>query len=158
MNKKITLCIFGVCILILGICIYYLSFGKSSGLMVCTMNSTSDDVNFSTRYEIKYENRIVTHVSSEEIISSSDESVLDNYKMYLENIYANYKNLDYYDNIIVINDKKLISTTNINYKKIDTDKLIDIDQSNSSIIEGGKIYLKSIKKQYENIGASCKMK
>lgn len=158
MNKRITSGICVVVILTLCMCIYYLSFGKSSGLMVCTMNSTSYNVNFNTRYEVKYEKRIVTYVTSKEIISSSDESILDNYKMYLENMYTNYKKLDYYNNKVVINDDKLISTTSIDYKKIDTDKLIDIDRSNSAIIEEGKVYLKRIKRQYENIGASCKMK
>ena len=66
----------------------------------------------------------------------------------------------FYDNTlgkeVVLENKKLISTTNINYKKIDKDKLISIDSSNKSLFTNDNVRLTTLKKIYENNGAKCK--
>ena len=50
----------------------------------------------------------------------------------------------------------MISTTNINYKKIDKDKLISIDSSNKNLFTNDNVRLTTLKKIYENNGAKCK--
>ena len=50
----------------------------------------------------------------------------------------------------------VISKVDINYSKIDTNKLIEIDKANSQIITDGKIKVSSVKSLYEKLGATCK--
>ena len=51
---------------------------------------------------------------------------------------------------------KLVYTVDINYAKIDTKKLIEIDSANSQLINDGKVKLSSVKSLYEQLGATCK--
>ena len=59
-------------------------------------------------------------------------------------------------NVTEINGNTFTSTVDIDYEKIDTEKLISIDSSNSQLIKNGKIDINDIKNIYESIGATCK--
>lgn len=54
---------------------------------------------------------------------------------------ANY----WWRNSMLIYEYLLISKVDINYSKIDTNKLIEIDKANSQIITDGKIRVSSVK-------------
>ena len=71
-------------------------------------------------------------------------------------LYKEYKDLDYYKHNINIKNKTLTSTTNINYKKIDTDKLIEIEPGNKQLIENGKITIDKIEDLYKSNDCICK--
>ena len=74
---------------------------------------------------------------------------------YSEKLEAKYKDVKYYDYDIQVKNGVLTSTVDINYAKIDTDKLIEIDSANGTLIKDGKIKLEDLKSAYETIGASC---
>lgn len=127
----------------------------TNNILTCTKTGTLDDgVNIDLRYEVSYENDYVTIIKSTEKIISDDESVLNEYKESVEEIYSPYKDIEYYDYNITINGNTLISSTIIDYSKVDIDKLIEIDDD-SSLIEDGKIKLSDIKSLYESIDATC---
>ena len=107
-------------------------------------------------YKVTYSGDYVNRVQSEESIETSDTTTLNTYKEQIEKIYTPYKDIKYYTYNVTIDGNKLVSTVDINYAKIDTKKLIEIDSANSQLINDGKVKLSSVKSLYEQLGATCK--
>ncbi len=124
--------------------------------MTCSRTMDQNEMKTSLSYKISYKGDYVTRVKSEESIETSDTSTLDTYKEQIEKIYSPYKDVKYYQYNVTIDGNKLISTVDINYEKIDTDKLIKIDSANSQLINDGKVKVSSVKSLYEQLGATCK--
>ncbi|MEI3530485.1 MAG: DUF1307 domain-containing protein [Bacilli bacterium] len=123
----------------------------------CTRNATiTDGVKMELNYKATYKGDYVQLVETTEKIISDNAAYLENYKSSVEGLYAPYKKIEHYNYNVEIKDNTLISTTKIDYSKIDTDKLIEIDSANSSLIKDGKIKIDDIKSLYESIGATCK--
>ena len=57
---------------------------------------------------------------------------------------------DYY-----IEDNKLVITKGQEGLQIDTDKLIEIDSANSTLIKDGKIKIEDMQSLYESVGTTC---
>ena len=72
-------------------------------------------------------------------------------------ILSTHKDIKYYTYNVTIDGNKLVSTVHINYAKIDTKKLIEIDSANSQLINDGKVKLSSVKSLYEPLGAHLEM-
>lgn len=70
-------------------------------------------------------------------------------------MYLPYENLEHYNYSVEIEGNTMISIVDIDYSKIDTDKMIEIDSANSQIINDGKLKLSIIENMYESIGATC---
>lgn len=122
----------------------------------CTRSATIEGgVRIELAYKVKYKGDYVEIVETEEKVISSDQAVLNLYKNNVESVYSPYKNVEFYNyNLEIIGDT-LISTTYIDYSKIDTDKLIEIDSANAALIKDGKIKVSDIKLMYQAVGAIC---
>ena len=140
-------------ILIIVFSIYYLKFRNNT--MICTYSTQADVYAMKTKYIVKYKNGIVDNVSTEEVFTKYDEETLKEYKSTLENMYMPYSNLDYYDYSITIKDNQVISKININYKKLNMKKFIEIDSNNKKMLTNNKVTINKIKKTYKNNGARC---
>ena len=124
-------------------------------LLTCTNDViTENDVAMNAEYKIYYKGKYVTLVKSTEKIVTDDKTLLETYKDNLEESYSPYNKLDYYANSISIEDNTLISSTTINYEKIDIDKLKKLDKDNN-LIKKGKIKLDDLQTLYEDNGAIC---
>lgn len=124
--------------------------------MTCTKTTNQNNTKMSLNYEVDYKGNYVTKVKSVEIVESDDSEYLNTLKEQTENIYSAYNNIENYNYKTEINGNTFTSTVDIDYEKIDTEKLISIDSSNSQLIKNGKIYINDIKNIYESIGATCK--
>lgn len=123
----------------------------------CTRTATiTEGTNVDLSYNIKYKGDYVEVVKTEEKVTSDDKNVLETYKTTIEKTYSPYKDVEHYDYSVDISGNTLISKTTIDYTKIDTNKMIEIDSANGSIIKDGKIKVEDIKSMYESIGATCK--
>lgn len=111
-------------------------------------------------YEVSYKGKNVTVLkSTEQIIAEDDvKSTLDMYKEAVENVYKPYNDVEHYDAKVEVKGNTLTSTVTIDYSKVDTDKLIKIDQNNAQLIKKGKVNIDDIKSYYESsvINATCK--
>ena len=125
--------------------------------MKCHISRNQSGVEFDFSYFADYEGNYVTNIRSDERITSSDNSILETYKKAFEETYAPFADVEYYDYSIKIDGNTLISTTDINYSKIDVEKVIEIDSSSSLLIKNGKININDLKRTYESIGASCEI-
>lgn len=126
--------------------------------LVCTKEQVIDTrTKLQSRYQVLSKGGYVTKLNTVEIIISSSEEVLKTYQDNLENVYRDYRGIKYYSNKIRIKDNKLISTTKVDYDKIDTEQLIKIDRNNASAIEDGKVKTSALKEAYEQLDAVCKI-
>lgn len=128
---------------------------KENNTMNCVYNISKSGINMDSSYIVNYEDDYVISIKSIEKFTSDDLTALDLLKKQIEEKYLPYKNLEYYDYNIEIEGNTVISTVNIDYSKIDTDKMIEIDASNSQVIKDGKIRLSTIEKMYKSIGVNC---
>lgn len=124
--------------------------------MTCTRTMNQSGMKTNLNYKVTYSSDYVNRVQSEESIETSDTTTLNTYKEQIEKIYTPYKDVKYYTYNVTVNGNKLVSTVDINYAKIDTKKLIEIDSANSQLINDGKVKLSSVKSLYEQLGATCK--
>ena len=129
---------------------------NNGNVMTCTRSVNKNGMKTSLNYKVYYEGDDVTRIKSEESIQMENNQSLKGYKEQIEKVYEPYKNAKFYNYNIAIRGNKLISKVDINYSKIDTNKLIEIDKANSQIITDGKIKVSSVKSLYEKLGATCK--
>lgn len=158
MNKKLISIISIIILLSILSIIICRVVNPTNGTLICTYKTNTDIYNISTKYEIKFTDKVVNNLYSEEIIEADDEKMLSEYKTSLDLVYSKYYNLKYYDNSVKLQGNKLISKTNINYQKIDISKFIAIDNNNRKLFTNNKIKVKLLKKTYEEKGARCTYK
>lgn len=128
--------------------------GKLS-VINCTRNGSIDGATASLKYKIYYNGDYIKILSSVEKITSSDSDILDQYESAYKKIFSAYDGLDYYENNVTRKDNSVISETTINYGKIDTDKLLEIEGAEDNVIEDGKVKVSTWISFAEKLGASC---
>lgn len=129
---------------------------EERNVLTCSKKETdTDGVKMELSYKITYKGDYVEMIEAEEKVISDDDSILESYKTSIESAYSPYKDVEYYNYSVEVLDNTLTSKTEVDYSKIDTDKLIEIDSNNASLITNGKIKLDDIKTIYELIGATC---
>lgn len=125
--------------------------GKS-GKTSCVLEKSTQNFDFKGTYNITFDNGMATYIYSREIVSIKDSSLLDQYEEKLKEEYAPYDSLDYYEYEISKYDQKVISTSSIDYKKIDLDKLSEITNQN---FNDDALKLSKIVASYKIMGAKC---
>lgn len=139
----------GICLVLL-----FLTGCNSEKTMNCIRNSSKNGMEIDLSYEVTYKDNVVSKIHSVEKIISETEN-LEQYKELVEKTYAPYTDIKYYDTNVVIDGNVLISTANVDYSKIDVDKLIEVDPAHQNLFKDGKVYLEDIISFYEDAGATC---
>ena len=107
-------------------------------------------------YEVTYnDDGDVVKTSTKGIITSDDQSLLQQLESSANEQYAKYQGIDHYDFSLEIKNGKLIEKSSINYSKVDMNKLIEIDSSMESLLQDGKIKYDTLVLVYKNLGAVC---
>lgn len=125
-------------------------------VMNCSRSINQSSIKMDLNYKVSYKGDYVTKVNSKEEITADDASTLEAYKTQLESVTESFKDIEYYDHKVEIKDNVLTSTIDIDYTKIDTDALIEIDSSMSQLIKNGKVAVSDIEAVYNNLGITCK--
>ncbi len=118
---------------------------------------TEDDTKVDIKYDVYYnKSKYLQVLKSYEKVSSTDKTVLKEYKDAYEEVYSVYDNLDYYDNVVTSDDDSVTSITYINYGKIDMDKLMEIEGSEDNVtVTDGKIKLDDWISFAKKYGVQC---
>ncbi len=125
----------------------------------CVRTGTiQEGVEVSFNYKVSSKNDYVLKVETVEKVISDDKDYLNAFKENVEKMYAPYKDIEEYKYEVTVDGNTLISKTDINYEKIDMDKLIEVDSANSQIIKNGKIKLSDVTNLYNSVGATCSTK
>ena len=143
----------------LGVFILFLVTGcgnsDNTSSMTCTRTMDQNNIKTSLKYNVEFKDGYVLRIKSVETVETSSSDILDTYKEQIESLYSPYQDVDYYANNVNIEDNKLTSKVDINYEKVDTDRLLEIDSANGQLIKDGKISVNDIKSVYESLGAIC---
>ena len=127
--------------------------------MVCTRTATMNGMELDFRYEVYYQGNNVNKVKTREKVKSESDVTLKNLESQAKTLYSNFDKIKNYNYSVTIEDNTLISTTNINYQKINIDELLKIDSSiNQLLNDNNKIDIEKITKVYEQTGATCSKK
>jgi len=130
--------------------------GSKSKTMTCTRTGTiTKGTTFDYKYVVKYSGDYVDEINITEKVESDNSTYLETLKDTVEAIYAPYDGIKYHEYDVKIDGDKLISHRNINYKKIDTDKLIEADSTNKALIKDGKVKLSDVKDIYKALEFKC---
>ena len=141
-----------VVIMIVLICIWVLSVFPPFGRMVCEVNSAPGKMSATYTYVADFSMWKVHDFKVVEVVNATDEVDLAFYRQSIEEDLLKYKDLEHFDNKIVVENKTLTNTITIDFKHIDQKLLNEIDSSFTK--KTTKIrYLKEI---YEKNGAVCK--
>ena len=166
-NKKLIILIIGVIVLAIVATIVVVFSGDkteketNSGngtenkVTMCYSKQNEEEFNLTGTYKVTSKEGIVLLVESEEKVSFHDSDYRDLFKKTMEEMYADYNDLKYYDISIQVDGNNLISTTTIDYSRMDMDKMLEINPAMSSIIKNGKIKLDDLKLVYSMSGVSC---
>lgn len=129
--------------------------GKEQKSMKCSRTMNQNGATLDLQYEVLYTGDFVDVVKSTEKVTSDNKELLETYKETVEEQYKTYKDVEHYDYNVNIDGNVLTSTTNIDYTKIDTGKMIEIDSANSQLIKDGKVKLDTVKSLYQQMGITC---
>lgn len=142
-------------ITVVGICFLTGCGAEKQKVMTCTRTTNQSNLKMDLSYTVIYKGKYVTTIKSEEKVTTDDTATLEAYKTQVEGIYSPYKDIKYYEYNVDIIDNTLISTTNIDYSKIDTAKMIEVDSSSSQLIKDGKVSVDDVESLYTQLGITC---
>lgn len=146
-----------VLILIAVLVIVKIKMGPLSGELHCSYKNNTNTMISSLKYNLKFKNKNVTKLETEEIIESDDKDLITTYKESIETLSKKYDDLNHYKTSITTEENKLIVKTTIEYNKIDMKKYLQIE-GEKTYIKNNKLKVDEIKKIYERNGATCKFK
>ena len=119
----------------------------------CTRTGKVDDNSSAEMsYEIYYTGEVLNRIESTERVTSTTQSVLDEYENAYRTIHSYYKDLKYYDTNIIRTDSSVTSKMSIDYDKIDLKKLIELEGEEDNIFEDGKPMISKYKDLAKKLG------
>lgn len=124
--------------------------------MICTRTANATGLKMDFRYEVYYQGNDVNKVQTAEKITSDSTETLQAYQQQIKSLYSNFDNIEHYNYDVKIEGNTLISTTDINYQKMNIDELVNVDSSIEQLLnDDRKIDLDKITQVYEQLGATC---
>lgn len=129
--------------------------GAEQKTMKCSRTLNQSGISMDLQYEVLYTGDYVDVVKSTEKVTSDNKEVLETYRTTVEKQYEPYKDIEHYNYNVSIEGNVLTSTTNIDYTKIDTSKMIEVDSANGTLIKDGKVKLDTVKQLYNQMGITC---
>ncbi len=124
--------------------------------ITCSREATGeDDSDVELNYELYVDGDYIQILHSMEEIITDDQDILDEYENAYKGIYEHYKDLEYYDTSVIRTENSVTNDTVINYGKIDTDKLLEIEGEEDNVIKDGKVKLDDWIDFAEQFGTEC---
>ena len=127
-----------------------------SGKLRCSREAfASEGIDVELTNEIEYENGYIMILHSIDKVISDNRESLDQYEDAYKKIAKNYEDLKYYDVKITRDSNSVTNDVVINYGKIDTKKLLDIEGEEDNVIVDGKVALETWVGFAEKFGTVC---
>ena len=148
--KKVLLLVFFV-----SLCFLVTGCHNDYEVKTCTRNvEAGENMKTNFIYKIYYKGKyVMLYESTEEI--TADDSVLNTYKDAYEKVYKEYDGIEYYDHKLTLKDGTLTSKVNIDYRKVDLDKIIELEGNKYNIYKDGKVVLNKLLSFYKKAGIQC---
>lgn len=132
---------------------------KKESLKTCKLTSTDTTSGYKmdSEYKIYSNGDVVSKVVTIETVETDNEKTLNYFKDYLEKAYSSMDEKYHgYSNNVEIDDNKLISTTTIDYSKMDLDAYVKDNSAMKNYVNNkNQLTTSGIIKVYEALGAIC---
>lgn len=152
--KKISITIILVLILILSVGCE--KKDKDLKVINCKIDSVpADSIKVKRTYKIYYKKKLVKRTESEDIITSDDKDLIKKYSTAYQSLANRYQDINDYDFTVKTKKDKVIVRINIDYDKVDVDKILEIEGKDDNIFTGKKVYLDKLLKWTEEHGITC---
>lgn len=153
MKKKFLLAILLVMTLVVTGC----DTKEETKTLNCSLNGTiMEGIESNSNYKVTYQGDYVQLIETEEKIISDNKTYLETLQQTVESMYSPYKDVEHYDYEVKVDGNTLTSKTTIDYSKIDTNKMIEINSAIGTLMEDGKLKVDDIKQLYNQMGITCK--
>lgn len=132
---------------------------SSEKVITCSLSTVNKNNNYelNATYKIYANNDIVNKVITEEIITSSNDEILNYFQEYLNKTYKE-SNEKYsgYDYKVTKKNNKVTSSVKIDYNKMDLEKSVsDSKELKAYVNKDNKMTVDGIKNIYTSMGAVC---
>ena len=125
--------------------------------MSCSRTGTiASGTTFEYNYKVDYTGKYVDVINIEEKLVSDNSEYLETVKESVEEMYSKFDGIKYHGYDVEVTNSELISHRYIDYKHIDTDKMLEVDSAFAAIIKDGKVAVSDVKAVYEQLGLTCK--
>jgi len=128
---------------------------SDKGELHCTRTATIDGGSGEFNYYIKYNGDNITSINSVEKVESDDPAILKQYIDSYNTIDSYYVGIDHYDAKVTTTDNSVIHRINIDYEKIDIQKLIELEGEEDNIFENNKAKLSKYFVFAKKLGITC---
>ena len=129
---------------------------KGTGVLNCITDAiAADGIEVDISYVVQYKRGNILELRSVQRIISNDQDSLDTYEDAFKKIANNYNGLKYYDISLIRDSNTVTYDVVINYDKIDTDALLDIEGAEDNIIKSGKAKLSLWLDLASKVGTTC---
>jgi len=153
MKKKFLLSILLVATLVVTGC----GAKEEAKTLNCSLKGTViEGVETSSNYKVTYKGDYVQVIETEEVVTSDDSEYLELVKQTVEKMYSPYKNVEHYNYDVKVSGNTLTSITKIDYNKIDTNKMLEINSAIGTLMEDGKLKVSDVEALYKQMGITCK--
>lgn len=125
--------------------------------MNCTKTLNKEEAFLNLQYEVIYTGNYVDNFKSMEKIVSDNEDLLETYQEQVEEQNELYREIEYYNYNVSIEGNTLINAIMIDYSKIDTAKMIEVDKESAQIIQEDKVKIDTMKNLYEQMEFTCEI-
>lgn len=126
----------------------------------CTLTSDQSASGYvlDSTYEIYSKGDVVYKVSTKEVVTSKNNTVLQYFEKTLKDQYKSSNDIyGGYSYDVKTKDGKVSSTVTIDYNKMDLNKFVKNNTAMKSYVnKNNKLTLEGAKKLYESLGATCK--
>lgn len=127
-------------------------------IITCSKKATLSDNNTTANleYKIYYKGKYVKKTISTETITSNSSETLKEYEKSYKEVFKKYRNIKYYNNTITLDSNTVISKTIIDYTKVDSKKIVEIEGEEGNIFtDEGQVKLDTLLKLYKKYGSTC---
>ena len=129
---------------------------NGSGTLECSRAANvSDGLEASFRIVVTYKNGNMLVLHSIDTIKSDNQDSLTEYENAYNKISEQYKDIKYYDTTVTRDDNSVMFDLNINYEKVDIDKIIEIEGDDAKMFKDGKAKLKPWLTYAKKFGTTC---
>ena len=130
---------------------------KTMKHVVCTRQGEDTNLTASMKYDIYTSDGYIKILKSQEEVTSNSQEVLDEYENAYRKIFKVYDSVEHYNTKVTREDNKVIANIDIDYRKVDMDKIVQIENitDEDNLVIHGKIKLSNWKKYMKKVGVTC---
>lgn len=131
---------------------------NGSGTLNCTRSANAySGLTASFNYAVTYKKGIITFIHSIEKVKGESTSGLDEYEAAYNKIKDKYSDIEYYDITVTRDNNSVIYDSNINYEKVDMNKILKLEGNENNIYNSSnKMELKKWYSFVKKMGTTCK--